>query len=45
MIKLVVNQQGKHGQVADKDDLFQMPMVDLDVSRNVKEIEGQRVTN
>lgn len=45
VIKLVINQQGKHGQLADKDDLFEMPMVDLDVNRNVKEIEGQGVTN
>lgn len=35
---MVVNLQGKNGQVADKDDFFAMPIVDLDVNRNVKEI-------
>ena len=44
-IKLVVNQQGKNGQAIDKDDQFEMPMVDLDVNRNVTEIEGQAVAN
>ena len=34
-IKLVANQQGKSGQSIDKDDQFEMPMVDLDVNRNV----------
>lgn len=44
-IKLVVSQQGKHGQEADKNDSFAMPIVDLDVNRNVTEIEGKKVAN
>ena len=44
-INMVQKQSGKNGQTISDDDYFEMPVVDLDVKRNVKEIEGQRLTN